>query len=269
MENLTADQVIMPLYRAMVAKKYPHRLLTWPLLKSYNIKNGEFGEYIILILEDTKGSPIKVAQVLYFDNHIVGYSEINNSNVESVRNNLRANLCLSPSEAVIILRKNTANVVYECERLLLYHEIKLGVVKMKIFLSHKSTDKTKVRMFKSALATLGFDVWIDEDSMPAGTKLHRGIRDGFKESCAVVFFITPNFKDVGALESEIDYAIEEKTAKGNMFSIITLLFSENGSFGEVPDLLRSYVWKQPANDLVALEEIIKALPIKLGSPTYK
>jgi hypothetical protein len=43
------------------------------------------------------------------------------------------------------------------------------------------------------LQELGFDSWLDEEAMSAGTELERGILRGFKDSCAALFFITPNF----------------------------------------------------------------------------
>jgi hypothetical protein len=140
----------------------------------------------------------------------------------------------------------------------------------KIFLSHKGANKPLVRNFDETLRILGFDTWLDEDSMPAGTELERGILQGFKDSCAAIFFITPEFKDENYLASEIDYARMEKREKGNRFAIITLVFKDqDGNSGLVPDLLKPYVWKEPQNDLEALREIIKALPIKLESIEWK
>ncbi|HBI12399.1 MAG TPA: hypothetical protein DDX86_02020, partial [Akkermansia sp.] len=124
----------------------------------------------------------------------------------------------------------------------------MGVKKMKIFLSHKGTDKPLIRQYKETLDILGFDVWLDEDAMPAGTVLHRGILQGFKDSCAAIFFITPNYKDEGFLETEVNYAISEKMQKGDKFSIVTIVFTNSdGKIGEVPELLKEYVWKQPHN----------------------
>jgi hypothetical protein len=140
----------------------------------------------------------------------------------------------------------------------------------KIFLSHKGANKPLVRNFDLTLRLLGFDTWLDEDAMPAGVELHRGILQGFKDSCAAVFFITPEFKDENYLAKEINYAIEEKMEKGNRFAIITLVFKDQDrNSGSVPGLLKPYVWKEPQNDLDALREIIKALPIKLESPEWK
>ena len=132
----------------------------------------------------------------------------------------------------------------------------------RIFLSHKGVDKGKVTEFKNTLTILGYDPWLDEEAMPAGTPLERGLLQGMQDSCGVVFFITPSFKDEGYLETEIQYAIQEKRKKGDRFAIITLQFVDAyGNVGEVPDLLKIYVWKKPKTSLEALREIVRALPI--------
>jgi hypothetical protein len=154
--------------------------------------------------------------------------------------------------------------------LTVYKEDYLLDKKSRIFLSHKGSDKEMVRRFSETLKELGFDPWLDEKAMPAGTELHRGILQGFQDSCAAVFFITPQFKDERYLRTEINHAAEQKNEKGKRFSIITLIFSgESGEKGVVPDLLRSYVWKEPANELEALNFIVEALPIKPGLPSWR
>jgi len=85
-----------------------------------------------------------------------------------------------------------------------------------------------------------------------------------KESCAAVFFVTSNFVDESFLGSELDYAISEKRAKGDLFAIVTLVFETDGKKGEVPQLVRPYVWKEPKGDLEALREILRAIPLKIG-----
>lgn len=132
----------------------------------------------------------------------------------------------------------------------------------KIFLSHKSIDKELVRRFKKTLDELNLKPWLDEDAMVAGDKLERSILKGFQESCAAVFFITSSFKDAGYLEAEIDYALSEKRKKKDNFSIITLVINEEQDTSiEVPEILRSYVWKEPKDELEALREIIKSIPL--------
>ena len=140
----------------------------------------------------------------------------------------------------------------------------------RLFLSHKGADKPMVRRFCDSLRLLGFDPWIDEDAMPAGTELNRGILQGFKDSCAAVFFITPQFQDEKYLRSEINHAVAQKIEKGDRFAIITLLFSdEQGRKGIVPELLHPYVWKEPASELDGLMEILKAIPLAVGPVSWK
>lgn len=138
-----------------------------------------------------------------------------------------------------------------------------------IFLSHKSPDKTLVREIAATLRSIGLTPWLDEDKMKAGAKLERALRQGFHDSCAAVFFVTPKFIDDGYLASEIDYALAEKRAKGDRFSIITLLLpGDDGTFGEVPDLLRTYVWKQ-IQPIEVVRTILEALPIQSGEATWR
>ena len=173
-------------------------------------------------------------------------------------------------DSVVILAMDGSNLNSELQKLIETHEFVMGVKKMKIFLSHKGADKPMVRKYKQTLEVLGFDVWLDEDALPAGTTLPKGILQGFKDSCAAIFFITPNYKDEGFLETEVNYAITEKMQKGDRFAVVTLVFSDDdGKTGEVPELLKTYVWKQPYDDLEAVQEIIKALPVKLGDVRYR
>lgn len=141
----------------------------------------------------------------------------------------------------------------------------------KVFLSHKGIDKNNlVNDFKDTLRILGYDPWIDEDAMPAGTSLERGLLQGMEDSCGVVFFLTPSFKDEGYLATEVEYAIQQKRKKGNKFAIIALQFvDENGETGAIPELLKQYVWKKPKTTLAALREILRALPIECASPDWR
>ena len=132
----------------------------------------------------------------------------------------------------------------------------------RVFLSHKGVDKDIVVDFKTTLDILGYAPWIDEEAMPAGTALERGLLQGMQDSCGVVFFITPSFKDEGYLETEVNYAIQEKREKGDRFAIIALQFvDDDGNVGVIPELLKAYVWKKPKTRLEALREMVRALPI--------
>ena len=126
--------------------------------------------------------------------------------------------------------------------------------------------------FKETLELLGFAPWFAEDAMAAGAELHRSIERGMQESCAAVFFLTPAFKDHGVLRNEINYATGRKTKLEDEFAIVTLVFRAEGdgpSEPAVPPLLRAYVWKEPTNDLEALREILKAIPLQVGPVQLK
>ncbi len=126
-----------------------------------------------------------------------------------------------------------------------------------------------MREYKKTLEILGFDPWLDEDAMQAGAELERSLMRGFSDSCAAIFFVTPNYKDDNYLATEVDYAIQEKRKKGDKFSIITLVLGDGDRKGAVPELLHRYVWKEPKNDLEALREIVKALPVQTGDVYWR
>lgn len=138
-----------------------------------------------------------------------------------------------------------------------------------IFLSHKSTDKETVKLYYAALKAAGFSAWLDDENMHAGDKLDRSILEGFKESCAVVFFLTPSFKDELFLAEEINYAKEQEREKGGRFRIIPLIVPGTGADrAAVPELLRGYVWIQENSHLTSFTKLIAALPIRPGPPSW-
>ncbi|WP_204369086.1 toll/interleukin-1 receptor domain-containing protein [Methylocucumis oryzae] len=141
----------------------------------------------------------------------------------------------------------------------------------KIFLSHKGVDKPLVRKYSQLLSNLGFEPWLDEDAMVAGVPLERAILQGMKNSCAAIFFVTSNYEDENFLASEVNYAISEKREKKERFSIITLVMRNKTDSTKVtvPDLLKQYVWKEPEDDIMAINEIIRALPIRLINIEWK
>jgi hypothetical protein len=137
---------------------------------------------------------------------------------------------------------------------------------VKIFLSHRSVDKPLVYRYYAALKAIGFDPWLDEPNMPAGSNLEREVLRGFEESCAAVFFITENFRDEKYLAAEVDYAVMQKRKKDKKFAIITLRYADAAP---VPGLLTPFIYKDVENDLQGFNELIRALPIELGPIRWK
>jgi len=267
--NKTASQLIAQEYGKIVKGLYPTNADRWPILAGYNIINGEYKEYVIVIFKDTGINGMTASSVVNFSEANLGVLNINSLNIDTVRVKLIKDYGLVSRDSVVILRKDGSNLGSELQQLLQRHQVVMGVVGMKIFLSHRGLDKNKIRDFKNTLELIGFEPWLDEDAMNAGVELERGIKSGFTESCAAVFFVTPNFVDENYLSSEVNYAIAEKRKKKEKFSIITLVFEEGGIKGTVPDLLEPYVWKEPKTDLEAIREIIKSLPLQIGNIFYK
>ncbi len=267
---MRADQFVLNEYKQLVLTKYPDSTGHWPVMSGHDVKCGYYGEYEIIYFKHTANSALTtMSGIGSLAQSLIGAEAINQSNIKSVRNKLEKFFGATASDCVFIIKEDYSNLNSELEIALQKHEYALGTTPMKVFLSHKGVDKPKVREFKKTLEILGFEPWLDEDAMHAGVELERAIAQGFKDSCAAVFFVTPNYIDEQYLATEVNYAIAEKRKKGNKFSIITLVYEINGQKGEVPDLLAPYLWKAPKNDLEAFRELVRALPIKAGDIYWK
>lgn len=268
-QQKSTDQKIIELYQSVVANKHPDRVPAWPVISGYNLKAGSFGEWRIYVFIHTGNKFMKSSSGIgELPSSVIGFPSIDGSNKSRVRERIGRHFRLGRQDAIFMFDQN-GDIKDDLEFNLLQHEIELGLCPMKIFLSHKGADKPMVREFKRTLEELGFDPWLDEDAMTAGVELERGILQGFKDSCAAVFFVTPSFQDESYIASEVNYAIQEKRAKQDRFAIVTLVFSDGPSKGIVPDLLKQYVWKEPASQIEAFRELIRALPIGVGPPVWK
>ncbi|MGO9429270.1 toll/interleukin-1 receptor domain-containing protein [Rhodoblastus sp.] len=265
MTETNPDMFIIGHYRQWIERLHPKEASIWPLISGYNCRIGSFKGWLVIIFTHTGNTGfVESNGVGELSDALIGANSIDESNREIVRSKIETHFMLQPRDGVVFIEHNSKLSHSELVALTYRHELALGLAPMKIFLSHKGFDKPLVRKFKTTLVLLGFDPWLDEDNMPAGTKLERGILKGFDDSCAAVFFVTPQFKDEDFIASEVDYAIEQKRKKGDKFSIITLVFGDGAAKGKVPDLLHGYVWKEPKSELEALQEIIRALPIHVG-----
>ncbi|KQC13368.1 MAG: hypothetical protein APR63_08835 [Desulfuromonas sp. SDB] len=265
----SVDEQIIEMYRNLVANKHPDLVSGWPILTGHNIKGGSYGDWTIIVFEHT-GNPVMKSSsgIGEISSAIIGYDQITDGNKVSVRERIARHFRLSRRDAVFVFDRR-GDIQEDLNAAMLQHEIEMGLCPMRIFLSHKGADKPMVREFKRTFEELGFDPWLDEDAMAAGVELERAILQGFKDSCAAVFFVTPNFQDEEYLSTEVNYAIQEKRNKGERFSIVTIVFSEGPNRGVVPDLLKQYVWKEPNSEVEAFREIIRAIPIKVGPVQWK
>jgi hypothetical protein len=268
-EKKEMDEQIFEMYNNLVATKHPDLVSGWPILSGHNTKIGSFDGWTIIILEHT-GNPVmkSTSGIGTISSSIVGYAQITDNNKSKVKEKIAHHFRLSRHDAVFIF-DSRGDIQQDLDEALLQHEMEMGLCPMRIFLSHKGADKPMVREFKLTLEELGFDTWIDEDAMAAGVELERAILQGFKDSCAAVFFVTPSFQDKSYLSTEVNYAIQEKRAKSEHFAIVTIVFSEGSRKGVVPDLLKQYVWKEPESKIEAFREILRAIPIKVGQIQWK
>jgi hypothetical protein len=183
------------------------------------VKIGQYQDYVVIFFKHTANPAIKTSLEIEIPHNLVGVDTIAPTNIKSVRDKLEKFFGATASDCVLLVKHDMSNLQSELEAALKKHEYSLGLTPMKIFLSYKGVDKPKVREFKETLELLGFDPWLDEDAMHTGVELERAIAQGFKDSCAAVFFITPNYIDEQYLATEIDYAITEKRKKGAKFSL--------------------------------------------------
>jgi hypothetical protein len=263
------DEQIIKFYSRMIRDKHPAHSAGWPILSGHNLKYGGYNGWTVVIFEHTGNPAMKSSSGIgELSQSIIGFPQIDVYNKERVRDRISKHFRLTRHDAIFIFDAS-GDISYDLKYNLLQHEAEMGLSPMRIFLSHKGADKPLVREYKKTLEELGFDPWLDEDAMAAGVELERGILQGFKDSCAAVFFVTPNFKDEAYLSTEVNYAIQEKRAKGAAFSIVTLVFSNGPQKGVIPELLKQYVWKEPASDIVALREILRAIPLRVGQVTFK
>jgi TIR domain len=263
------NEQILREYEKLIRQTHPDRVQVWPLISGHDTKIGQYKGWVVVAFHNTRNSGMTTTDGLgELSRQLIGFDQITPDNRRTVRKNLERHFLLSQSDAVVLVDAH-GRLFDELEIMKRRHECSMGLTPMKIFLSHKGADKPLVREFKNALGTLGFDPWLDEEAMPAGTNLERGIKKGFKDSCAAIFFITSNYKDENYLATEIDYAIQEARAKGDQFSIITLVFSIGRDKGTVPALLSSNVWKEPQSQLEALQKIVRTLPVQVGDVYWK
>ncbi|ARW16883.1 toll/interleukin-1 receptor domain-containing protein [Komagataeibacter europaeus] len=261
-------------YKECVSERHADLVDGWPIISGANLEISEYHGWGIFFFRHS-GNPTFHTQSGRgkLSRAAVGFEKIEPNNIEAARENLYKFFRASPEDGILLIPPSGGivgdDLNKQINQLLERHRHIMGLSPMKIFLSHKSPDKTTVREYKKTLDLLGFDPWLDEDAMAAGTELDRAILQGMKDSCAAVFFLTPHFADERYLASEINYAIAEKRKRPDRFAIITLLFCENDVRPQVPDLLEPFVWKEPDGPLMALREILRALPTKVGDVRWR
>lgn len=268
----------LDMYKLRVEQKYPGKSDIWPIISGYNITTFQSDGWYFYVLHHTgKTSSVISHGEGTKDCKIFGVEFINSTNIVMVKKIILDVFGQSKKDIVLankIKRIENDMILFDDIEISLDRDINyalrlhakiMGLAKMKIFLSHKGEDKHLIRDFNDTLKILGFETWLDEEAILAGANPNRIFQDGVKQSCAIVFFITENFKDERFLSEEIDFAIAEKRNRGDEFSIITLRFGD----AIIPEILKNYIYKEPKTNLEALREILRALPIQVGPIEYR
>lgn len=258
--------VVFNAYKIYVGEQYPQNLIAWPMISGSDILIGSHKENIVIIFKHTATPNMK--SINGINEIALNLTPTEEKNIELVRKEIKHIFNLNPHDAVFIVDKKLSPEFLQSEILINFkdHQITMNKVPMKIFLSHKGTNKKIVRKYNDVLKTLGFSPWLDEEDMTAGSNLNRAILQGVDNSCATVFFITDDYQDENYLSDEVDYSIERTKTDSN-FKIITLVFGDNSN--KVPKLLKKFVWKEVENDLDGLHHILKALPLEVGKVSFK
>ena len=223
-EKKSPYEIILENYRNLVQQKHPDLIGTWPILSGADLKQGALPNGWSVFFFDHTGNPVMrtTSSVGQLPSAALRNIECNEQNLEQIRAALWRHFRATREDAIILIPPTGELPQKELVNLLQHHETVMGIARIKIFLCHKSPDKAKVREFKETLSILGFDPWLDEDAMAAGVQLDRSILQGMKDSCAAVFFLTPNFSDEKFLATEINYAIAEHRERSPDFAIIAL-----------------------------------------------
>jgi hypothetical protein len=121
-----------------------------------------------------------------------------------------------------------------------------GTVKMqerqslRAFLCHSSSDKSSVRRLFDRLLADGFDPWLDEKKLVAGTRWESGIKKAVRESDVVVILISRgSVTKEGYLQKEIRFALDVAQEKPEEMIFLIPVRLEECS---VPERLRDWQW---------------------------
>ncbi len=147
------DQVI-DFYRGKIEAKHKELIGAWPILSGCNSNTGSYKNWVIIIYTHTGVAHVKMHGGFgELTPVLVGVGEITVQNKESVRKRLEKHFRVGPHDGIVFLENKTTSfeIHDDIDALLKKHEYAMGVVPMRIFLSHKGADKPLVREYKATL----------------------------------------------------------------------------------------------------------------------
>ncbi len=105
---------------------------------------------------------------------------------------------------------------------------------MKVFLSHSSSDKPRIRRIKSDLEAHHLECWIDEEEIPFGGSITEYIEKGLSESDIIMVFLSENSVLSRWMKTEWQSKFFDQINE-NKITVIPVLLEKC----EIPQMLKS------------------------------
>ena len=137
-----------------------------------------------------------------------------------------------------------------------------------VFLSQHAGQAPAAREYAQTLADLGYEPWTDTDEAAPGVDLNPRLALEFERSCAAIFVLSRQISDATLLSGEVERALDQRRRKRERFAIIALVFERDHDAIVVPPGLRRHC-SEATTVLEGLRVILRALPVKLGPPTWR
>jgi TIR domain len=144
-----------------------------------------------------------------------------------------------------------------------HHQRATGGVTVSVFISYTSADKQIARHMADALEAHGVSVWIDETSLPAGSRIAAYLHQAIEESD--VFLILLSKASVRSTWMQMETSAFLAKSNDSNARILTVVLDEDAK-KNLPPLLRSFVYydlSKSANldeDVNRLVKVITSLP---------
>jgi len=122
-----AFQVIVQEYGKIVKGLYPTSADRWPILAGFNLTNGVYKEYGIIIFKDTGINGMALSSFVDLSDTNLGVLDIDNLNIDNVRARLIKEYGLLNRDSVVILKKDYSNLENELQKLLQGHKVVMGL----------------------------------------------------------------------------------------------------------------------------------------------
>lgn len=127
----------------------------------------------------------------------------------------------------------------------------------KVFLSHNSKDKPKVRKIADVLIKEGIEVWIDEVEMNIGDPLIEKIAEGIKETDCLIAFISANSVHSNWVQKELKLALTSEILEGKVQVLPVVLDNCEIPFFLLDKLYADF--RDPRTRAIEMDKLIRSI----------